>query len=499
MNTVDRNKAAWKHATKSSGAVADAMMMNDEVIRAVATWPGRHATFLWRLLALRRGIAEVREIMCTRGFRATDVREAMEIWRALEAKAAENADAIVEHLAKLSATPDTIDGLSLLALVVEGMPVEVEPDGRPDSIMPEDLFAWCGDGAPNIITRRHDNDLPVTLGLVESDPQLWLPGVGAPDSKVVPAPAIILTEAVGFRDLVPGKGARLDKRIFAFSLLRLPRSARRPGGCYTWRPKLRELVHDLVFPAPARTGTGKSTRSLWKPSRHAPTLARALDAVSLAGVKLPDGGEWRPVLVRRMPDFGDMESRVEIDMKLPDESDHGPLVRWDPLIAAGMVSDPAFDGALTLAALWDRAKANNGGWRIYATRPRARRDDKGRLTDAAGTVITGPDPDAPWKERRRVPTDRPARDWSDSRAEIVGEERHPAANRVPVLDRDERRRLFFGHGSDRLTTSGRSMAANRADARLRTLEVQGHVVIEVEPRGWRILERRPNLPDGARA
>ena len=56
-------------------------------------------------------------------------------------------------------------------------------------------------------------------------------------------------------------------------------------------------------------------------------------------------------------------SEILFEIALPDEAGHGPLIRRDALIAAGVVSDPAFDGTLALATLWDRAKAKNGGFR----------------------------------------------------------------------------------------------------------------------------------------
>ena len=156
--------------------------------------------------------------------------------------------------------------------------------------------------------------------------------------------------------------------------------------------------------------------------------------------------------------------------------------------------DPAFDGVLSLAALWDRAKADNGGFRIYATRPKALRDRQGQLTRADGSLILG-DLRNPFKNRagRRTwrPGDTPQTDWRHPGAVIVGTERHPQADKVPVLGRKERRRLFFGPASDGLTSSARSMAADRADAMLRRMETRGYIKIETEPDGWRILEVLP--------
>ena len=374
-------------------------------------------------------------------------------------------------------------------------PVEVDMDTRATAIAPQSLFAWAGE-APAILTMPlHDNELPIQPGLIEAETELFIPGLEPPESAVVPAPALVVAEEIGFGSLKPGRGARLDKRLLVYSLLAVPQSERRPGGRYTLRPPLRTITHEWSWPPPASTGSGKSTRSKWKPSRHAPLLARAMNAVTLAGMILPDGREWRPVMFRARPDFGDLDSRAVIEIALPEASERGPLIHRDALIAAGVVSDPAFDGALTLATLWDRAKMANGGRRIHATRPKALRDAQGFLTRADGSRILGHKNDPVTAKDRRLVWrhgNAPQRDWRHPEAVLDGEERHPQADKVPLLNRDDRRRLFYGHASDKQAASARAMAANRADTRLRTLEAEGRVVIEDCGRdGWRILEPRP--------
>lgn len=381
--------------------------------------------------------------------------------------------AICWHLAHLI----TGDGLSLLALVVENMPLEIDPDRRDTAIMPGSLFDWASGGAPAIIEApRHDNELPVRPGPVEAAAELYLPGLEPPESAIVPAPALVLAEQAGFNKLAGGSGARIDKRLLVHCLLAVPQSERRPGGRYTFRPTLRELVHDVLWLPPAVTGTGEGTRSGWKPRRHAPLLRRAMNAVTLAGIILPDGREWRPTVIRALPNFYDLDSRADIEMAFPEGATGGPLIRRDTLNALGMVSDPAYDCWLTLSVLWDRAKMANGRHRIYATRPTALRDPQGRLTRADGSLILG--------HGRK-----PQHNWRHPEAVIIGEERHPQADKVPPLNRDDRRRLVYGRDSDRLKPSARTMAAKRADALLRTLAADGRVVIEDCGRdGWRILE-----------
>ncbi len=414
----------------------------------------------------------------------------------------------------LSAAERAPHPLAAIMRAWQERPREIEADTRATAILPSDLFAWAGGRAPSILEAPlNDNELPIQPGLVEPNRAPFLPGLEPPDSAVVPAPALVVAEEIGFGDLTSGRGARIDKRLLVYSLLSVPRDARRPGGRYTLRPSLRTLAHEWIWPAPLNTGTGEGERSLWKPSRHARLLARAMNAVTLAGVILPDRREWRPVMFRARPDFGDLDSCAVIEIALPDAADHGPLIRRDALIAAGVVSDPAFDGSLALATLWDRAKAANGGYRIYATRPKALRDPDGYLLAAlrgadgkpvldengepvAAGRITGhgnnPFPGRNGRLQWRK-GEVPQRDWRHPDAVILGQERHPHADKVPILDRYDRRRLFYGHASDQMEKRQRSKAADRADSRLRTLEADGRVVIEdCGPDGWRVLETLPH-------
>ena len=399
------------------------------------------------------------------------------------------------------AMPEAKRPLHPLAPVIrawQARPVEVELDTRDNAIMPKSLFDWAGN-APSVLTfPRHDNELPLRPGLVEPDGELFLPGMEPAGSAVVPAPALVLAEEAGFGGLKSGRGARIDKRMLALALLAVPRSERHAGGHYTIRPTLRMLAHEWIWPAPASTGTGTDTRSGWRPSRHAVLLTRAIDAVTLAGVILPGGREWRPVMFRCLPDFTNLDSRAQIEIALPEKSHHGPLISRPALIAAGATSDPAFDGCLTLATLWDQAKAANGGYRIYATRPKVLRDPQGYLTHADGAHILGHERNPVRKNGKLQwrPGNTPQKDWRHPKAVLDGKERHPMADKVPVLDRDDRRRLFYGHASDKLFSNARVKAANSADDRLRILEAEGRVVIEDRNSGgWRILEPAPARGD----
>ncbi len=387
-------------------------------------------------------------------------------------------------------------GLSLAVRVVDAMPAPtIEADRRDNAILQGDLFGWVGK-APSILTYpRHDNDVPLRTGYVENDsPQLALPGLDAPDSQIVTHPALMLVEEAGFGPMTAGSGARKDKVLLVNWLADVEREVRTPSGRYTLRPMLRDIVHRRLWPAPVETGTGEGTRSMWKPSRHAPIVRRSMNALTLAGLILDDRREHRPVMVRTLPDFYDLDSRAVVEIAMGELSDRGAMIHRPALTAAGVVSDAAFDGCLALAMLWDRAKAKNGGFRVYATRPAALRDSDGFLTRADGTRITahaatpltGKDGKPLWKAG-----EVPVRNWRHPQAIIHGTERHPAADKAPTLDRNDRRRLFYGHRSDGLTVNGRAKAADRADARLRALATEGRIVIEdCGKDGWRILEAR---------
>ena len=78
---------------------------------------------------------------------------------------------------------------------------------------------------------------------------------------------------------------------------------------------------------------------------------------------------------------------------------------------------------------------------------------------------------------------RPVKDWSDPRACPVYTdgrpllERHPKADRVPVLDKEARRRLTYGLRVQ-ADPGNRSRECTNADKLLERLEQAGVVVIE---------------------
>ena len=370
-------------------------------------------------------------------------------------------------------------------------PQPIEADTHPDAILPAGTLQH----APSSATYRF-----LEVGVDRSrEPEQFEraypdgPGKVAPETVQldllpaehadVPVTPLLLADAAGFSKLQQGRGARLDKRIFLYALAAMPMSARCPGGGYTWEPTL-EQIRNLLWPKSPRTG-----KSSWKPSKHWRALYQALDAVNLAKVELPNRELWLPVRTWRQPDPRNLDSRALIEIALPPGGAiGGPQLDRAGWIADGTLSDPAFDLRLSLAWLWDSVKASNGGHRVYATRPRVERTADGVILDRNGQPVIRPN-------------GRPVKDWSDPRACPIYTtdgrpltERHPEADRVPVLDGEARRRLAYGlrvqtHRGHRFTER------TTADKLLERLERAGVIVIErdaTDPQtgrqGWRILE-----------
>lgn len=367
-----------------------------------------------------------------------------------------------------------------LVMMWQQRPEALRPETKPLRIMPKGLM----NATPSAIyvdEPLYDPAfLPMTGYVEEADSlQLALLPTADTESDLPPVTPLILAGAAGFGALKLGRGARLDKRILIYSLLHMPLDQRRPGGRYEWRPTLEELVQMLW------------TKDSWRPNKHAKALEQAFDAVTLAKVRLPDGTTWRPVVARGMPNPYKLSSHAVIQIQVPDLSNRGASLNFLGLVADGRISDPAFDMSLSLAYLWDDTKARNGGFRVYATRPKALRNDQGYLVDVKSNVILG-HPKNPFIEVNKVvwkPGNAPQRDWRHPQAVLSGEERHPRADRVPALHPEARRRLAYGL-KEQPNRANRSHERANADKLLRRLESDKRVVIERDGNHWRILESR---------
>ena len=295
------------------------------------------------------------------------------------------------------------------------------------------------------------------------------------DQNDVPCTPLILADAAGFRGLKPGRGARPDKRLLIYGLLRMRLDQRQPESKYDWRPPIEEL-RDLLWPPSLKTG-----KSSYRPSVHARVLTDALRAVSHAAIVLPDGRTWFPMITRSYPSLSKMGQPAILEIELPPGCEHGPQIDRQALIAAGVISDPAFDLEIALAYLWDDAKARNGGHRIYATRPVAIRNDQGYILNSTGEII--------------LHNGKPVTNWNHPQAVLTGRhERHPQADKVRVLTAKARHGMAYGPRNDK---DRRQLHNERktTDRILNDIEVAGRIVIERDVydartgnRGWRILQ-----------
>ena len=350
----------------------------------------------------------------------------------------------------------------------EHAPVTVKPDRRPSGILPASLHT---------AHRQHAEHLPLALDVqtpmgAAAGEQALLPGLEPAPSALVPVLPLALYDLAGGAMQTRGRGAPVAQRLFFEVLMSVGRLDRTPGRTARVESTYRELVAWLWPNLRGRT---------WDRRRHLPALYRAL--LELDGMRIEwERQLWRLVGVTALPTAATRPDdpavfRVE---HLPG-SERGPMIDREALRRFGTVSAPAWRAYLRLAYLWDRAKADNGGRRIYATRPAVKRARDGVLLDRTGRPVVRKD-------------GRPVRNWSDARAVRLYDpdskpltERNPAADRVSVLSPDDLVRLAY---DDNLDTDRRKRLM-RARRELDAMETAGAVVIEPDGAGARLLEPPP--------
>jgi len=358
---------------------------------------------------------------------------------------------------------------------------------RPLHPLTPTVKAWCDTVVPE---RRATGILPEPFRDV-------VPERSVDSSLPTTTPVPLLPLAFeGARTHERKHGAPLAKRIWWAAIANTPISTRQPEGSILLGTTLRD-VSAWLYP----DGRGLRRREL-------PRLNEALDEVN----KLHIDWNGRPMTCvqskARPTEQTPLDAPLPFRVRLPKGSDRGPLIQLHVLYGCGTISEPVFDAWIRLAYMWDLVKRNHGGRRVYATRPQVLRDEHGRLIDASGELITGPDPAHPasWRYKagrgRRQGTRGGNRilSWRDSRAVRTGkEERSPAADHVPVLKRTDIHRLLYGAEP---VTPGRVKAARRiidrhfegAGERERGFDLSPYVTVDktVSRReGYRFLLPRP--------
>ena len=365
-------------------------------------------------------------------------------------------------------------------------PLHAEPETRPTAILPEPLrtariSAYSGGG---------DLALPLKLprGKVgEVGPtQSQLIQFESKSKSVVPELPLHFHRDEKRLTNHKGRGAPPALRLWWSALAHTPAAVRQRDGSVRLKTTLRELNHWL-YPG-----------QRWY-SRRLPIVARSLwqaDGIFVTHERR----DWRLVAVDALPTLTTkLDDPLPIRVQLPPGSQRGALIDIEMMTHAGTISGPVFNASIRLAYVWDEAKGKNGGHRIYATRPAVLRNRKGHIVDSQNQPILGPDPMLPKIERSKVPSDRPATNWNDSRAvHLDHDERNPAADKVPALDRADLLRLFYG--DEPLPSTKDKMRRKVSDAKSlleRHFEEPGHVVLEelLTEGGYfqavRILQKRP--------
>ena len=332
-----------------------------------------------------------------------------------------------------------------------------------------------------------DDETP--LGSVRKYNQGYLPGLEPAASPVPPVSWLTLYDLTGAGPIqTRGRGAPLAQRLFVEVLTAVPIADRDPE----WITAPPITLRDLFTWCWPRWYDRKANRMRggYNRAKHLEPLRRAL--LELDNIRIEYGRyERRLIRVDDLPtDATRLDDPIRFHIRHIPGSDRGPLIERTSVRRWGLTSAAAYRSTIRLAYLWDDAKARNNGSRIFATRPAVAR--------GPGGVIVGADGKPLRDHRGAVVTD-----WSDRRAVILGAngklacadnppayERNPAADRVPMLGRDDLIRLAFDAAPD-LTPTTRRWRLHNARHALAAMEAAGEVVIERSGDGTRIIEARP--------
>ena len=375
--------------------------------------------------------------------------------------------------------------------VVSGWLERVIADRRPKAILPQSFRgARCEEVSGDQLAFWLDLTTPMGA-------QQDLPGLEPPPSVLVPVLPLRLYDLAGGPK--SRRGAPVAQRMFFEILMSVDRLDRVPGRTVRLEVTYRELMA-WIWPS--------LLERRWNLDHHLllsilPALLE-LDAMRIEWQRQL----WRLVSVLTLPTAATRFDDVAVfRVELLPGSDHGPMIDRLALRQWGVASVVAWRVLLRVAYLWDLAKRNNNGARVYATRPQVWRGRDGVLFGADGEPLQ---------------TDGSfVKDWSDPRAVLLrtdgnpalirapGEseaadkprmiadpdappvyERNPAADRVPELGPDDQIRLGYDDNLD-LSPGARRKRLHDARKTFRRIESAGQMVIEQSGDGMRFLEPRP--------
>lgn len=310
------------------------------------------------------------------------------------------------------------------------------------------------------------------------------------DTQIVPALPLELYEAVAGASQPAGRGAPISQRIFINALLAYPIGKRQDNTV-----KLTTTLRDIktwLYPNGNRNSHQDFIRRLRK----------ALLEVHNYRISW-ERREWHIIAVDALPTTETkLDDPLPFTIKLPEgmSAANGAMVKLHPLRHYGATSAPKFRAWVRLAYIWDKAKIRNGGLRIYATIPKVKRNDNGYLIDQNDKLIRSGDPYY-YKGRWQVKNGNALQNaWYHPYAIVIGEERNPQNDKVPVLSNTELIQLFYDDKP--VNPNQKWKRLHDAKKHAMVMESEGHIVIEQEAvdhkrgiKGWRILEPRKGKID----
>ena len=245
-------------------------------------------------------------------------------------------------------------------------PTPVDPERRPTKILAEPLrYARPTQG----ILPIKGLDVPV-LGQ-QPGRQAALPGLEQTPGAVVPVLPLHIAEYSK-----AGRGAAITPRLWFGFQMALPREIR-DGREARLNFTLRELV-SWLWP------------NGWHRNRDLPRLAQGLHDLNQLGI-VYERVKWLLVRPVKTPTWETrLDDSLRVDVTSLPGSDRGPMIDTVRLWRLGAMAGVPWRAWIRLAYLWDAAKRDNGGFRIYATRPEVLRGPDGVILNTAGNTVATP-------------------------------------------------------------------------------------------------------------
>ena len=326
---------------------------------------------------------------------------------------------------------------------------KVEPETRRKNILPEGL--------------SESHHVPGELFPIgKSQPPsktLLLPGIEpwiGTQSNIVPALPLEVYKSIGGKSESPGLGAPLAQRIWIYCIASTPLRHRNSIG-----------VNPTIT---LRRLTKWAYPNGWNRNRQLPLIRSALHEVHNFRIAW-NNVERNLVRVLDLPTLDTpLDQALELQVSFPEGmAAQGPLIDMTILSHLGVKSAPQFRAYLRLAYLWDEAKKKNNGHRVFAQRPKVKRNNRGQAIDAKGGII----PKNNWNHPKAV--------WTDEL------EDNPAAERVDSLTDIDLVHLFFDDNN--VSDATKRKRKSRAYHDAKTMHEEGIIVLRRETETeWKILE-----------